>query len=194
PGQQQRPGQPGQQPGQPQADQPSPTPPQPGQAQQPGQPQEQPSPPGRSGRPGQSSTQPQPDAAENQRGGVFNRYAAENPAAAPLTGEGFRDWSDRLRDVEEMVEDPELRSRAARIRDRARDVRVDFKRHSKTPQWDLVEEMIAQPLRELRRDVAEELLRRSAEKHAQVPIDRDPVPSEFADAVREYYENLGSGR
>jgi hypothetical protein len=71
---------------------------------------------------------------------------------------------------------------------------MEFKRHSKEPQWSLVEKMIAQPLRELKRNVSEELLRRSAEKHAPVPIDRDPVPSEFVDAVREYYESLGSGR
>ena len=93
-----------------------------------------------------------------------------------------------------MVEDAELRSRAARIRDRAREVRIDLKRHSKDPQWGLVEEMIAQPLRELKRDVQEELMRRSAEKNALVPIDRDPVPDKFTDAVQRYYENLGSGR
>ena len=124
----------------------------------------------------------------------MSQFAAENPSGTPLTGEGFRDWSDRLRDVEEMVDDPDLRSRAARIRDRAREVRMEFKRHSKEPQWELVDKMIAQPLRELRRDVSEELIRRSAEKHATVPIDRDPVPGEFTDAVRRYYESLGSGR
>ena len=134
------------------------------------------------------------ESGENRQGMSLDRFAAENPSAMPLTGQGFRDWSDRLRDVEEMVEDPELRSRAARIRDRAREVRIEFKRHSKEPQWSLVDEMIAQPLRELKRDVAEELIRRSADKHAQVPIDRDPVPGEFADAVRRYYESLGSGR
>ncbi len=93
-----------------------------------------------------------------------------------------------------MVEDPELRSQAARIRDRARDVRMDFRRHSKEPQWELVDKLIAEPLRELRQNVSEELMRRSAEKHAPVPIDRDPVPVEFADAVQKYYESLGSGR
>ena len=54
--------------------------------------------------------------------------------------------------------------------------------------------MIAQPLRELKRDVTEELMRRSAESQAPVPIDRDPVPAEFTEAVRKYYESLGSGR
>ncbi|WP_044304128.1 hypothetical protein, partial [Rhodopirellula sallentina] len=79
-------------------------------------------------------------------------------------------------------------------RDRARDFRADLIRHSKAPQWDLVEEMIAEPLRELRRDVREEWMRRSAEKNALVPIDRDPVPDQYSNAVREYYERLGSGQ
>ena len=93
-----------------------------------------------------------------------------------------------------MVDSAELRSEAARIRDRARDIRLDFRRNSKEPQWDLVEKMIAEPLRELKRNVSEELLRRSAEKNAPVLIDRDPVPVEFTDAVQKYYESLGSGR
>ncbi len=136
----------------------------------------------------------QPSGQPNRSGGALSRYAAENPQAAPLTGDDFRDWSDGLRDVEELVEDPELRSQAARVRDRARDVRLEFRRHSKEPQWELVDKLIAEPLRELKRNVSEELLRRSADKHAPVPIDRDPVPAEYTDAVRKYYESLGSGR
>ncbi|TWU41105.1 DUF4175 family protein [Novipirellula artificiosorum] len=132
------------------------------------------------------------------RSGGLSQFAADSPnesaSGSPLTGDGFREWTDRLRDVEEMLDSPELRSRANRIRDRARDVRVDLQRKSKNPQWDLVDEMIAEPLRELRRDVQEELMRRSAEKNSLVPIDRDPVPDQYSDAVRRYYENLGSGR
>jgi hypothetical protein len=124
----------------------------------------------------------------------LSRYLERDAVSDPLTGDGFIEWSDRLRDVEEMVDSPELRSEAARIRDRARDVRLEFRRNSKEPQWELVEKMIAQPLRELKRSVSEELLRRSAEKNAPVPIDRDPVPVEFTDAVQKYYESLGSGR
>jgi hypothetical protein len=112
---------------------------------------------------------------------------------APITGDAFREWSDRLRDVEEIVGDPDLRSEAARIRERARDFRRDLRRHSEQPQWDLVRELVAEPLDELREKVAEELLRRSAEKNALVPIDRDPVPDQFSEQVRRYYERLGSG-
>ena len=112
---------------------------------------------------------------------------------APITGEDFRAWSDRLRDVEEIVDDPELSAEAARIRERARDFRRDFKRHSEEPKWNLIREMVARPLSELRQEVSAELLRRSAEKNALIPIDRDPVPEEFVEQVRQYYENLGSG-
>ena len=113
---------------------------------------------------------------------------------SPLTGEGFREWSDRLRDVEEMVEDPQLRGEAARIRARARDIRRELRRHSAEPQWPLVREMIAAPLERLKAEVSAELIRRSAERNAVVPIDRDPVPERFTEAVREYYERIGSGQ
>lgn len=110
----------------------------------------------------------------------------------PLTGEDFLDWSDRLRDVEEMVDDPELRAEAARIRERARAMRAEFRRHSAEPQWDLVRMQVAEPLVELRDRVAEELLRR-ASKQALVPLDRDPVPPKYSERTRRYYERLGAG-
>ena len=86
-----------------------------------------------------------------------------------------------------------MRAEAARIRDRAKEVRKDVKRHSAPPNWDLVRVTIADPLAELQRRVAEELLRRSSQD-ALVPIDRDPVPAQYEEQVRRYYERLGAGR
>jgi hypothetical protein len=54
--------------------------------------------------------------------------------------------------------------------------------------------MVAEPLEQLRQKVSEELLRRSAERNALVPIDRDPVPERFSSQVEEYYKKLGSGQ
>ena len=71
-------------------------------------------------------------------------------------------------------------------------MRAEMKRHGEPPKWELVEDLIAEPLRELKKEVRAELLRRTASKNELVPIDRDPVPAEFADAVQRYYENLGS--
>ncbi len=67
------------------------------------------------------------------------------------------------------------------------------RKHAADPQWAEVEDLVARPLRTLQRKVSDELIRRAAEKSEIVPIDRDPVPSEFSRNVREYYENLGIG-
>jgi hypothetical protein len=56
----------------------------------------------------------------------------------------------------------------------------------------MVREFVGRPLVELRDQVAQELLRREGSE-ALVPIDREPVPPEYADQVRRYYERLGSG-
>lgn len=161
--------------------------------------------PGGQGRSEESSqsAESQPGGSNNQRGGragdpngrggvgPFDETGARN--AAPLSGGGFVDWSDRLRDVEEMVDDPELRAEAARIRERARGIRADSRRHSLPPNWDLVKMDVARPLAELRDRVAQELLRRTS-KQAIVPLDRDPVPPRYSEKTRLYYEQLGSGR
>ncbi len=118
--------------------------------------------------------------------------AVNEAIQSPMTGEGFREWSDAMRDVEEMVGEPDLRSEAATIRDRARQMRVESRRHSQPPKWTEVEKMVAEPLRELRMKVNEELMRRAAERTDPVPIDRDPVPDQFSDAVKRYYERLGA--
>jgi hypothetical protein len=90
-----------------------------------------------------------------------------------------------------MIDVPDLRNEVARIRERARSIRTDVKRHSKTPQWDLVKSQVSTPLAEIRNRVAEELAKRE-KSDSLVPIDRDPVPNKFSDLVRRYYEKLGS--
>ncbi len=112
---------------------------------------------------------------------------------APITGEGFRDFSNRLREVEELMTDADARGRATQIRQAARELRAEVKKHAKDPQWDLVKELVADPLRELSKEVSQELIRRAGEKNSLVPVDRDPVPGQFNESVRRYYENLGIG-
>jgi hypothetical protein len=111
----------------------------------------------------------------------------------PVTGEGFRRWQDRMRDVEELLEEPEMRAGVARARDRVRGEREELKRHAKEPDWNKLRELVVQPLDELRQRIAEEVKRRES-PNSLVPIDRDPVPPQFAERVRRYYERLGSGR
>ena len=155
-----------------------------------------------SGRQGQPGQEGDPRTAQANRGGPGNPngWGGNAPVTTdqwdeagqtgPLTGDDYRQWSDRLRNVEEMLPEQDLRDDVAMVRDRARAVRAEFTRHGTEPQWDLVRERITRPLAELRQRVSEKLAQLKSDE-ALVPIDRDPVPGRFAEAVRTYFENLG---
>ena len=132
------------------------------------------------------SSSPQPTATAQQGLG------ATGPGN-PITGDGFVEWSDQVRNVEELIEDPKLRAEVAKIREAARSMRAEFKRHSKEPQWGLVRMKILEPLSEIQEKLKEEIARRES-PDSLVPIDRDPVPDKYAELVRRYYERIGSGK
>ena len=144
--------------------------------------------------PGQPNQQARKQSNQNKPGTAsflehgFNR---NERGQNPITGGNNREWTDRLRDVEEAVDLPGVRERVAQVREDIRKMSSEFRRHSKEPEWDLMETKILQPLDEIRRQVAEELAKRESDK-ALVPIDRDPVPSKYSDLVRRYYERLGN--
>jgi hypothetical protein len=153
-------------------------------------------------RQGQRGQQAGRNRGGGAEGGRFDpsRWTQDNSGGAegggaggPMTGSEFRDWSDRLGQVEEAMDQPDLRTEAGRIRDRARALRAEFKRHAREPQWDLVRTQVYRPLTELRNRVAEELARTQS-ADSLVPIDRDPVPNKFSELVRRYYEKLGDSR
>lgn len=110
-----------------------------------------------------------------------------------MTGTKYTDFNERLRDVESMISDPKLQAEAAKIRERARSLRADFKRHSQTPNWDLVRTTVHEPMLELQKQIAEEIARRD-KPDSLVPVDKDPVPTRYQNLVRTYYERLGSGK
>lgn len=111
-------------------------------------------------------------------------------ADGPITGGNFSPWANRLRDVEEMVDSPDLRNAVAAARERARQMRIDFKNHRQKPDWLKVQTQIVQPLVEVRNRLSEELARRGSQE-ALVPLDRDPVPTRYAEQVQHYYQELG---
>ncbi|WP_221028970.1 hypothetical protein [Actomonas aquatica] len=113
------------------------------------------------------------------------------PGNGPLTGSDFADWADRLRTVESLLEDEQLRQRLSEARAEAEAQRAEWQRHGADPQWDLVETGILEPLVEVQTWLQQELARREDPTSLQ-PIDRDPVPEKFAESVRRYYESLGT--
>ena len=145
-------------------------------------------------RPGLRNSQQQQQGRGGMQteSGEHNSQGAPPTPAAPLTGSDFVQWSDQLRNIEELVDDPKLRAEVARIREAARNMRVEFKRHSKEPEWGLVRMQILEPLNELRKQLQEEIARRES-PDSLVPIDRDPVPEKYSNLVRQYYERIGAG-
>ena len=114
-------------------------------------------------------------------------------SGGPLTSGYFGPWTERLRDVETLLDSPELRAAIAAAREHARLLRRDFAVKHEKPDWAVVQLQILKPLVEVRGRVAEELARRDS-RDSLAPIDRDPVPNRFADSVRRYYEELGKDK
>jgi hypothetical protein len=134
------------------------------------------------------------EGRENQIGGALDGGPIGGAwSGGPLTGGNFGAWTERLRDVETLVDSPELRAAIAAARERARLVRQDYARKHDKPDWAVVQLEILKPLVEVRSRVAEELARRDP-RDKLAPIDRDPVPTRFADSVRRYYEELGKDK
>jgi hypothetical protein len=124
---------------------------------------------------------------------LFFEDAKEQPDTNVFTGDGYDRWSDRLRNVEELLNNPELRNEAAKVLDSARELRINLKRSNEAPQVAVLNTRITQPLIELRDRVAEELSKKDTGKNL-APVDRDPVPAEFRDLVKRYYKELGAGK
>ena len=116
-----------------------------------------------------------------------------NPGGRPLTGDDYREWSNRMREVEEILDDPELSNQVAQVRDRARAIRAEFRRHGKEPKWDLVQSELLDELQDLQSRINQQISRLSNDR-SMVPIDREPVPEEFDELVRRYYELLGQSQ
>lgn len=121
---------------------------------------------------------------------IGERVVANDALTGPITGNDYVQWSDRLREVEEMVDDPALRTRLAQAREQAQVLRNEFKRDRKKPDWAVMQRKISEPLAEVRNRVNEQLSRLES-KDSLAPIDRDPVPARFSELVRKYYQELG---
>jgi len=108
----------------------------------------------------------------------------------PIMGDEYGPWVNGLREVEDVLDDRDLRNAVAAARERARRMRQDYRHDRKKPDWAVVRAEILNPLAEVRQRISEELSRRNLDDPL-APVDRDPVPARFAEPVRKYYEELG---
>jgi hypothetical protein len=124
-------------------------------------------------------------ARDGARGGVG--------LAGPIVGNDFANWSDRMRDVEQVVDSVELRNRLATVRERVAAFRAEYRLHDRMPLVDAVKMQVLQPMTEVRVQLQEDLARLENVR-SLVPLDHDPVPDNYSELVRKYYEKLGGGQ
>jgi hypothetical protein len=125
--------------------------------------------------------------------GGISAWRATDFVGGPFTGNNFTPWLERLRNVEDLLDAPDLRNLVTTTIERARALRRDTQTERTKPDWVKVELQIVKPLVEIRARLAEEIARRDS-KDSLAPIDRDPVPTRFAESVRRYYEELGKDK
>ncbi len=116
--------------------------------------------------------------------------SAHRAGGTAITGGEYQEWSDRLYDIEAVIEDADAQTSVARARKASRELRKDFKRQSKAPDQETIEQEILRPLLE----AAEKLDARLYELNREdplAPVGRDPVPDRYEEIVRRYFEELG---
>jgi hypothetical protein len=111
----------------------------------------------------------------------------------PITGNQFVNWSDRMREVEQVVDSPDLRNRLAEARERVAAYRGDFRRRGQKPDPNALRTQVLAPMAEVQTRLQEDLARLANSK-SLVPLDHDPVPENYSEMVRQYYEKLGGGQ
>jgi len=124
------------------------------------------------------------------RGRADPRADFSSNDGGPIMGDEYGPWVNGLREVEDVLDDRELRDAVATARERARRMRQEYRHDRTKPDWAVVRAEILRPLVEVRDRISEELARRNS-GDSLLPVDRDPVPARFTESVRKYYEELG---
>jgi hypothetical protein len=111
----------------------------------------------------------------------------------PLTGGDYVNWADRMRDVEQVLDSPDLRYQLATVRERASALRAQYRQAGRIPDDKVVRDQLIMPMTQVRVWLQEEIARQQ-NANSLVPLDRDPVPDNYSELVRKYYEKLGSAQ
>ena len=149
---------------------------------------------------GGTNSTPSPARGGQSEGEQLRQFAQQLGGGAggagqngPITGTNYMDWSDRMRDVEQAVDSPDVRNQLATVRERVGVYRGHYRQSRRVPSREELQSKVLAPLALARQWVGQELSRAQNDR-SLVPLDRDPVPDKYSDIVRKYYETLGSSQ
>lgn len=118
---------------------------------------------------------------------------ADGERGGPITGGDYVNWSDRMRDVEQVLDQPDLRYQLTTVRERASALRQQYRQSGRAPDENVVRQQLLVPMTQVRVWLQQEIARQQ-NANSLVPLDRDPVPDNYSELVRKYYEKLGSAQ
>jgi exonuclease V gamma subunit len=98
-----------------------------------------------------------------------------------------------MRDVEQALDPQDLRNQLTTVRERTSALRAQYRLNGRRPDDKYVREQILVPMTQVRVWLQEEIARQQ-NANSLVPLDRDPVPDNYSELVRKYYEKLGSAQ
>jgi hypothetical protein len=81
----------------------------------------------------------------------------------------------------------------ATVRERASALRQQFRQSGRAPDESVVRQQLVVPMTQVRVWLQEEIAHQQ-NASSLVPLDRDPVPDNYSELVRKYYEKLGSAQ
>jgi hypothetical protein len=122
--------------------------------------------------------------------GADDRQGGEG---GPISGNNYVNWSDRLRDVERVLDPQDLRNQLATVRERVAAFRTGYREGGRVPDANVLRSQVLTPMTQVRVWLQQELARQE-NSGSLVPLDRDPVPDNYSELVRKYYEKLGSAQ
>jgi hypothetical protein len=129
----------------------------------------------------------------NNNGSNVGSDAYGGGRGGPITGGNYVDWADRMRDVEQALDPQDLRNQLTTVRERTSALRAEYRLYGRRPDDNYVREQILVPMTQVRVWLQEEIARQQ-NANSLVPLDRDPVPDNYSELVRKYYEKLGSAQ
>jgi hypothetical protein len=132
-------------------------------------------------------------ARQLDNGGNQGGDTSGGERGGPITGGDYVNWSDRMRDVEQVLDQPDLRYQLATVRERASALRQQFRQSGRAPDESVVRQQLVVPMTQVRVWLQEEIAHQQ-NASSLVPLDRDPVPDNYSELVRKYYEKLGSAQ
>ncbi|MCH2156222.1 MAG: hypothetical protein MK080_09485 [Opitutales bacterium] len=131
------------------------------------------------------------DHASSAASEAFNQDMSSGVGVGSGRFSNSDDWGERLRIVEELINDERSRSQVREAREVMETLFAEASRDDTMPQWDLLRQLVFSPLREVRYQLDGRIREIEGGSALLAPVVENPIPEAYGDRVKAYFERLG---